>query len=328
MGRFLPVGGQAVIEGVMMRSPGRVAPAVRRPDGTITWQERAYTSVTRRLKPLGWPVVRGAAVLVESLGLGINSLSYAADEAASEAAKPGAPDAGAQAPRAAAGGAKKPSVFSALVLPLTVVFALALGFVVFFLLPLWLTELITGHYRLHGTFSFNLIDGVFRMAIFLLYIWGIGRWGEMKRVFEYHGAEHKTIHALEAGVELTPENAQQFSRFHPRCGTSFLLIVMLLSILVFVLLGRPTTWGARLVRFAFIPVIAGVAFECVRLSAKFSSVPLVAWLIRPGLDLQRLTTREPSLDQLEVAIAAMRAVWTEEAAAAVPDAALAAACEG
>jgi uncharacterized protein YqhQ len=323
MGRFLPVGGQAVIEGVMMRSPGRVATAVRRPDGTITWQERAYESITKRVKVLGWPVVRGAAVLVEAMSLGVSSLSYAADEAAREPEKPAEPGA-----EAAPAVAKKPSAFAMWVLPLTVVASLGVGFAVFFLLPLWLTELISARFHLRGTVSFNLIDGVFRMAVFLLYIWGIGQWSEMKRVFEYHGAEHKTIHALEAGVELTPANAQQFSRFHPRCGTSFLLIVMLLSILVFVVLGRPTTWGARLVRFAFIPVIAGVAFECVRLSAKFSHVPFVAWLIRPGLDLQRLTTREPSLDQLEVAIAAMNAVWTDETAAMAPDAALAAACEG
>jgi uncharacterized protein YqhQ len=319
MGRFLPVGGQAVIEGVMMRSPGRVATAVRRPDGTITSMERTYQSVTKRVKVLGWPVIRGAAVLIESMSLGVASLSYAAEEAAREPEAPGK-----QAPSAA----KKPSALGVLVLPLTVVVSLLLGFAVFFYLPLKLTDLLTGHYHLRGSIGYNLIDGALRLVFFLAYIWGIGRWSEMKRVFEYHGAEHKTIHALEAGVELTPENAQLFSRFHPRCGTSFLLIVMLLSIVVFTMLPKPTTIALRLLRFSFIPVIAGVAFEAVRLSARFSGNPVVAWLIRPGLDLQRLTTREPSLEQLEVAIAAMNAVWTEETAAMAPDAALAAACEG
>jgi len=320
MGRFLPVGGQAVIEGVMMRSPGRVATAVRRADGSVAWQDRPFISVTKRVRPLSWPILRGAAVLVESMTLGIQALAYAADEAAREGgAALGPPNAAGAAPAA-----PKASWFTALALPVTVVGALALGFAVFFALPLWLTGLL----RLRGSLGFNMVDGALRLLIFLAYIWLIGQWGEMKRVFEYHGAEHKSIHALEAGVDLTPENAQQFSRFHPRCGTSFLLIVMLLSILVFVLLGRPTTWGQRLLRFAFIPVIAGVAFEVVRLSARYSHLRWVGWFIRPGLDLQRLTTREPSLAQIEVALAALKVVWTEETSAMAPDAALAAACEG
>ena len=314
MGRFLPVGGQAVIEGVMMRSPGSVATAVRRPDKTIAVQARPFISLTRKIKPLSWPILRGAAVLVEAMSLGVSALSYAAEESVRETA----PDPAAPAPAAKTGG------FGAVVLPLTVFTSLALGFVVFFWLPLWLT----GLFHLKSSLGFNLVDGAFRLTIFLAYIWGIGRWGEMQRVFEYHGAEHKTIHALEAGVELTPANCQLFSRFHPRCGTSFLLIVMLMSIVVFVLLGRPVTLGQRLLRFLFIPVIAGISFELIRLSARFSHVPLVAWMIRPGLDLQRLTTREPDLEQLEVAIAALNAVWDENTAAMVPDAALAAAAEG
>ncbi len=311
MGRFLPVGGQAVIEGVMMRSPGRVATAVRKPDGSIVLQDEAFTSITRRIPPLAWPVIRGAAVLVESMSLGVKSLGFAADQAAGEESGPGP----AKPTSKAASGAA---------LALTVAASLGLGVVVFFLLPLWLT----GLFHLGSSIAFNAVDGAFRLAIFLLYIWGIGRWGEMQRVFEYHGAEHKTIHALESGVELTPENVQQFSRFHPRCGTSFLLIVMLMSILVFTFLGRPVTWGDRLVRLAYIPVIAGFSFELIRLSGRYSHVPWVAWLIRPGLDLQKLTTREPSLDQIEVSIRAMNAVWNEETSHMAPDAFLAAAAEG
>ncbi len=142
----------------------------------------------------------------------------------------------------------------------------------------------------------------------MIYIVAVGYWGEMQRVFMYHGAEHKTIHNLEAGTQLSPENAQTFSRFHPRCGTSFLFLVMIVSIFVFALLGRPDTWQARLLRFALIPVIAGISFELIRFAGAHYDKKWVRWLSQPGLNLQRLTTREPSTDMLEVAIAALRAV--------------------
>ena len=155
---------------------------------------------------------------------------------------------------------------------------------------------------------YNLIDGGIRLVFFLAYILAIGLWGEMRRVFQYHGAEHKTIHNLESGQDLTPDAAGTMSRFHPRCGTSFLFLVVIVSFVVFAFLGRPDTFGARALRFALIPVIAGISFEIIRFAGAHYDRPMVRWLSEPGLQLQRLTTREPSRDMLEVAIAALRAV--------------------
>jgi len=157
-------------------------------------------------------------------------------------------------------------------------------------------------------FLYNLIDGAIRLVFFLIYIFGIGLWGEMRRVFQYHGAEHKTIHNLESGLELTPENAGAQSRYHPRCGTSFLFLVVIVSFIVFAFFGRPDTLVDRLIRFALIPVIAGISFEIIRFAGAHYDKPWVRWISEPGLQLQRLTTREPSRDMLEVAIAALRAV--------------------
>jgi len=182
-----------------------------------------------------------------------------------------------------------------------VVFALGVGFLLFFYLPLWLTELL----GIESSIGFNLVDGAFRLIIFLAYLFAIAQWKEMKRVFQYHGAEHKTIYAFENGQDLTVANARPYTTLHPRCGTSFLLVVMLVSILVFSLLGKPVTWGDRLLRFAFIPVIGGIAFEFIRLSAKEKFARFMRPAIWPGLTLQKVTTAEPSDDMLEVAIAAL-----------------------
>jgi uncharacterized protein YqhQ len=288
--RYSPIGGQAVIEGVMMRSPKRVATAVRLPDGTVEIKTREYQSLSRRLPLLGLPILRGAVVLVESLRIGVEALAFSAEAAVKEeTTKP-----------------KEERRFGTLGwgMGFTVLVSFVLGFGVFFWLPLFLTEL-TG---VKNPLAFNLIDGAFRLVFFLAYIVGIGFWGEMQRVFQYHGAEHKTIHNLEAGLELTPENADRQSRFHPRCGTSFLFLVVLVSFVVFAFLGRPDSLGDRLLRFALIPVIAGVSFEIIRFAGAHSDKPWVRGLSEPGLQLQRLTTREPSRDMLEVAIAALRAV--------------------
>jgi uncharacterized protein YqhQ len=288
--RYSPVGGQAVIEGVMMRSPRMVATAVRLPDGSIQVKTQGFVSISRRVPFFGLPILRGAVVLVESLRIGIQALSFSAEAATQEdSSKP-----------------KSQRRYGTLGLGmgLTVAISFLLGFVVFFYLPLKLTDL-TG---VRQGFAYNLIDGLFRLAFFLIYIFGIGLWGEMQRVFQYHGAEHKTIHNLESGQELTPETAQSFSRFHPRCGTSFLFLVVIVSFIVFTFLGRPDTWQARLLRFAFIPVIAGISFEIIRFAGTHYDKPWVRWISEPGLRLQRLTTREPSKEMLEVAIAALRAV--------------------
>jgi uncharacterized protein YqhQ len=186
----------------------------------------------------------------------------------------------------------------------TVAISFLLGFLIFFWLPLKLTDL-TG---VRDSFSYNLIDGGIRLVFFLAYVVAIGFWGEMRRVFQYHGAEHKTIHNLEAGIPLTPENAASFSRFHPRCGTSFLFLVVIVSFVVFAFLGRPDTIGQRVLRFSLIPVIAGISFELIRFAGAHYDRKWVRWMSAPGMSLQRLTTREPSRDMLEVAISALQAV--------------------
>ena len=292
--RYSPLGGQAVIEGVMMRSPSMVATAVRRPDGSIVVQKAPFVSLSRRLKLFGWPLFRGAVALIESMQLGMAALGFSAEQAAGEA----------EAEKAKAA---KASFWHRLTIPFTIVLSIALGLGLFFWLPLVLTDL-TGA---RSGFMFNLVDGAFRLILFLTYMFAISRWGEMQRVFQYHGAEHKSIAALEAGDQLTPERVARYSRFHPRCGTSFLLIVMLSSIGVFMFLGRPDTIGERLIRFLFIPVIGGIAFEMTRLSGRFADNPVVKLFIQPGLLLQRITTREPSPDQIEVAIRSITEVTRE-----------------
>lgn len=280
----ISVGGQAVIEGVMMRSPTYYATAVRTPQGTIVIQKNRFVALTHRFRFLNIPIVRGAINLVEMMWIGIQSLSYSASQAAEDSDPK---------PKKTAG--TNLSIFG------SVVFALGVGFLLFFFLPLWLTE----RFGIESSLGFNLVDGAFRLIIFLGYLFAIAQWKEMKRVFQYHGAEHKTIYAFENGQDLTVANARPYTTLHPRCGTSFLLVVMLVSIFVFALLGRPETWGDRLLRFAFIPVIGGIAFEFIRLSAKERFARFMRPAIWPGLTLQKVTTAEPSDDMLEVAIAAL-----------------------
>ena len=288
--RYAPIGGQAVIEGVMMRSPRTVATAVRLGDGRIQVKADSFVSISRRVRFFGLPIVRGAVVLVESLRIGVSALAFSADAAVqSEKDQP-------------KGGRRYGTL--GLGMGATVILSFALAFAVFFYLPLKLTDL-TG---VREPFTYNLIDGMIRLGFFLCYVAMIGFWGEMRRVFMYHGAEHKTIHNLESGLPLTPENASGFSRFHPRCGTSFLFLVVIVSFIVFAFLGRPDTVGQRLLRFSLIPVIAGLSFEVIRFAGAHYDKPWVRWMSAPGMTLQRLTTREPSRDMLEVAIAALTAV--------------------
>jgi len=291
----LMVGGQAVIEGVMMRTPDMVTVACRRADGAITVWKRPYRSLLARYQILAWPIFRGAVVLLEALVLGMQALTYSGDLAERDARTPhNGKDSPPEQPKSASQKIK---------MGLTLALTLALGLAIFFYVPLVLTDL-TGA---RSGFWFNLIDGLIRMAFFLGYVVLISRLKEIQRVFEYHGAEHKSIFNYEANIELTPANAARFSRFHPRCGTSFLLIVMIVSIFVFMLLGRPDTVAERLVRLLFIPVIGGVSYELIRLSAAGYRHPFWRALIAPGLWLQRLTTREPDAAQLEVALVALQA---------------------
>lgn len=316
-------GGQAVIEGVMMRGPTLVATAVRLPNGEISIDCRDFVSASRRHRILRLPVVRGGLTLIESLTLGIRALNYsasvaieasdgeaAADEAGSEGSASGgpAPEAGSGDRSTSPGSASGSSWKTNAALSGTMILAFALGIVIFFWVPMVLSDLIT---RVMGSESgvlFNLIDGVIRVTFFLVYLWAISRWKEMRRVFEYHGAEHRVIFTEEAGEELTPENARLHTTRHPRCGTSFLLIVMVVSILVFMIFGKPPTMGLRLARLLLIPVIAGISYEIMKVSARKSHQRWARLLSTPGVWLQRITTKEPSDDQVRVAIAALEAV--------------------
>lgn len=300
----LGVGGQAVIEGVMMRSRDRIATAVRIPSGEILVKSEEYISLTRRFKLLSLPVIRGVITFFEMLILGIKTLNFSADIAVKEIEKEEA---------AANGKAYIPQErrHSTLVLVGTAVFALALGILIFFFLPLAISSLLNID---KGAVGFNLIAGTIRLIMFLAYVWVISLFGEFKRVFQYHGAEHKSIYTYENGEELTIENVSRYTTFHPRCGTSFILIVALFAILIYsisdtiyaILAGAPPTLLKRfLLHFILLPLVAGGAYELLKLSGKTRDNKLTRILIQPGLWLQRITTREPSPDQMEVAIVAL-----------------------
>ncbi|MBA7675618.1 hypothetical protein ES703_83854 [subsurface metagenome] len=292
--RKFQVGGQAVIEGVMMRSPKSFTVAIRKSNGQIMIKKEPYIALTERFKFLKIPIIRGAVVLIESLYLGIKALSFSAEEAMEEENP--------ETKTLDAKKEKKEETFVTLWLILSLLMGFALALFIFFYLPLILVEL-TG---VKGGFLFNLIDGLIRITFFLIYIWAISLWKSMRRVFEYHGAEHKSIFAFEAGEDLTPENIKKYSTHHPACGTSFLLIVMVVSILVFMFLGRPHTISERLTRLLFVPLIAGISYEVTRLSRKRKNSKIVKILTTPGLWLQKITTKEPDEKQLKVAIAALK----------------------
>jgi len=283
------VGGQAVIEGVMMRAPRSMAIAVRRPNGEIVVRKEMVVPLSERYPVVKLPILRGAVALFTSLIIGIKALNFSANEAITEEEKEGEGD-------------SKGGELSSWAMAGTMAVAFGFGICLFFLFPLYLTKLMTPVIG-DNNIVFNLVDGVIRVIVFLLYIWTISRMSDIQRVFQYHGAEHKSIFAHEAGEELSIENVKKYSRLHPRCGTSFLLIVMLVSIAVFSLI--PKLWpfylkaGSRIV---LLPLIAGISYEFLRWSAKNDSNPLVKMIITPGLALQRLTTREPDDAQLEVAI--------------------------
>jgi len=290
----IQVGGQAVIEGVMMRSKDAYSVAVRRADGHIVVRKRPFTSFIRKYKVFSLPIVRGAFVLIESLVLGVSALTFSGDVAVQhEQTK----DENGSTPRET-----KKTFWEKVWLGITVSFSLALGLFIFFYVPLIITDWLGAE----SGIKFNLIDGLLRLSMFLLYLALITLMKDIRRVFEYHGAEHKSIFAFETNAGLTPSAAKTMSRFHPRCGTSFLLIVMLVSILVFMFLGKPHDIGDRLLRLAFIPVIGGISYELIRLSASGAKSSFWRPFILPGLWLQKLTTKEPDEQQLEVAIVALK----------------------
>lgn len=279
-------GGQAVIEGVMMRGPDTRAVAVRRPDQTIIVDEKPVGSLTQRVPVLKWPLVRGVVALIEALVLGIEALTYSANQATGEEEE-----------------------LTTKEIVLTVGIALGLGVLLFAVLPTAAAHLLNK--IAPGSLIQNLIEGVFRIVIFLVYVVAIGRLEDIRRVFQYHGAEHKVINAYEAGDELAVERVQRYSTLHPRCGTSFLLIVMVISILLFSLLGKQVLWWRILSRVLLLPAVAGISYELVKLSGKYATAPLCRILIAPGMWLQKLTTSPPDGEQVEVAIAAFGAVLKE-----------------
>jgi uncharacterized protein YqhQ len=310
--RDAPLGGQAVLEGVMMRGIAHWAVAVRKPNaeqlaaeergeerdpreaalGEIAVTTYPLRSVLRRHRVLRLPIVRGIVALGGSLAIGFRALEVSAN-----AQLP---------PEQQSGGGEEEQEIPKAVWAGTVVLAISLAIVLFFLIPVGLTSLIKD--QLHSSVLFWLIEGVVRTTIFLGYMLLLSRVKDLRRVFEYHGAEHKTISCYEAELPLTPQNAQRFSRLHPRCGTSFLLVVMIVAIFVFAPIGLPAWYWLVATRILGVPVIAGISFELIKFAGRNRSRRWVRAVMWPGLKLQLLTTREPDLDQLAVAIAALEAV--------------------
>jgi len=319
--RDAPVGGQAVLEGVMMRGVSNWAVAVRKPseeqlsEGELSPEEAALgeievsafplDSAMRRHRLLRLPIIRGIVALGGSLVIGFRALEVSAN-----AQLPPEPKDEAQADANGVVEPAKPDEIPKAVWAGTVVVALVFAIVLFFLIPVGLTSLIKG--QLGSSFLFWLIEGVVRTAIFLGYMLLLSRVRDLRRVFEYHGAEHKTISCFEAGLPLTPVNAQRFSRLHPRCGTSFLLVVMIVAIFVFAPIGLPAWYWLVATRILGVPLIAGISFELIKFAGRNRSRRWVRAVMWPGLKLQLLTTREPDLDQLAVAIAALEAVLERE----------------
>jgi uncharacterized protein YqhQ len=299
----LQVGGQAVIEGVMMRAPGRIATAVRRSNGEIVVKTRQYVSLAERYPLFKLPILRGAVGLVEMLVVGIETLNYSADVALKDIQ---------EKERANGNGRAHPrKQRSNLKIALTVVFSLSVGIVIFFVTPLLVT---TQFFSVEqNAVGFNLIAGAIRLSILLVYLSAISMMKDVKRLFEYHGAEHKAVFTFESGAVLTPSSASQYTRFHPRCGTSFILIVAITAVLLFAVfdafligwLGQISLPIRLVTHLPLIPLVGGVAYEFVRWSAKRSTTTVGRVLVTPGLWLQRITTREPDHSQLEVALVAL-----------------------
>ncbi|NWF97952.1 MAG: DUF1385 domain-containing protein [Nitrospirae bacterium] len=281
------IGGQAVIEGVMMKGKKGWTVAVRSPNGEIH-VKKENLSETPFLFRL--PIIRGFIALFQALLIGIKAIEYSANKAFDE---------------------KEDEKLSPASISITIIVSILLGIGLFILLPLYMTKIlgIFFHSISKNSLMFNLVDGIIRVVFFILYIVGVGMWKEMRRIFEYHGAEHKVIHAYENGRDLSIKNIMNFSPLHPRCGTSFLLIVMVISIFTFSFI--PQEWlfiYKFLSRIILIPLIAGISYEILKLSAKMKNNVIMHLFIQPGLLLQRLTTREPDESQIEVALKALQEV--------------------
>jgi uncharacterized protein YqhQ len=287
-----PIGGQAVLEGVMMRGPQHWAVAVRTPWGSIEQVSRPVESLMQRHKFFRLPVIRGVIALGESLAIGFRALSVSANYAAQEEAE----------------GEGEPAEIGRWALAFAFLVAIGFALAIFKVGPALLADLLP----VDSGGWFVLVEGVIRVSVFIAYLTLLSMLPSLRRVFQYHAAEHKAINAYEAGEDLTPEVTQRYSLIHPRCGTAFLLWVMVISVFVYALLGRPAWYWLILSRILLLPLIAGIAYEVIRFAGKHSGNRIVMTLQAPGLWLQRLTTREPTLDQIEVSIRALREVLALE----------------
>ncbi len=288
------IGGQAVIEGVMMRGKKAYSIVVRKPDGHFVVQKEKINNWYSKIDFFKLPILRGIIALIDNLTLGIKALSFSANQFVKDEEE-------------------KESLSTGEIL-LSFLIAFGVGFLLFFLLPLALTNIIKNYLiDLNSSLLFNFVDGMLRIIIFIVYIYFISRLEDIQRVFQYHGAEHKAVFNFESGEMLSVENAEKFSRLHPRCGTSFLLLVMMISILVFSFIPRDITIIQKaFFRFGLLPIIVGLSYEFIKISGENAEHPLINILIQPGMLLQKLTTREPTKEQLNVAIAAIKEVLTIE----------------
>ncbi len=297
------VGGQALIEGVMMRSPHYVTVAVRKNKGNIKVKEETFTSLCMKYRFLGVPLVRGVINLFEMMIVGMKMLNYSACEVIDEPQE------------TEENKSKFQKTLHMAAFSFSLLFALGMSLFLFKFIPLWITDTLSKKFVLldQNFLLYNFVDGLIKTAMFITYIALLGIGNQLKRVFQYHGAEHKSIYTYEQGLELTVQNAKKMTRFHPRCGTSFILVVFMLSIFIYTFIPRQSTFLLTfLVRVIFLPLIAGFSYEILKWSAKKQQNLLVKILTTPGLWFQRLTTREPDDHQLEVALAALKKALTLE----------------
>jgi uncharacterized protein YqhQ len=285
------VGGQAVLEGVMMRSPHAWAIACRKPSGEVATHSEPLERLSEKHKWMGWPVLRGVVTLGHAMTLGFRALKFSANVALDEL-QPAEPE-------------KKKIEISGWVAAVNIAFSVGFFIFMYKFLPLLAATALKRVNPLFGEqIIFNVVDGVIRIALFLLFIWGVSRMPDIHRVFEYHGAEHKTVYAFENGDPLDVPAVQKYTTYHPRCGTSFLMTVMLMSIVVYAVIPVTTFWARFALRIALLPVIAGLSYEIIRFAAKHRG-SLFALMTAPGLWLQRITTQPPSDEQAQCAIAAL-----------------------
>ncbi len=306
------IGGQAVIEGVMMRNDEKYATAVRTPDQEIVLDKREFKSFTKRYKLLNMPILRGGVVFIESMVMGMKILTFSADffEVEEDAnTEPSKVDRFLERHFG--------DRMNDIVIGIAVVLAMVMSVGLFFILPALISQLL-GPILPEGTRWMNLIDGLIRVGILLIYITGISKMKDIQRVFEYHGAEHKTINCYESGDEVTIENVMKHSRFHKRCGTNFIFIVVAVSIIVLTIIGQETLWMRIGVRLLTLPLIAGISYELLKIFGKFDN-GFVSVFAAPGMALQRITTSEPDASQVEIAITSFLAVLNEASWEVVED---------